>query len=376
MGADGNKVYLPVLGRPVLAYVLNAFLACKFIDEIVVVTRQCDIERCSALTGPNIRVIAGGNTRQASVLEGIQAVTGDFVLVHDGARAMITPELIRKIWEACIEFGAAVPGVPCKDTLKTLNADGWIAGTMDREKIWHIQTPQAFRTQDLKNAHIYAAGNGVSVTDDCALAEYCNIPVKMVEGSYENIKLTTPEDLAAAEEILRKRGFQEVQKNMRIGQGYDVHKLTEGRDLILCGVKIPYEKGLLGHSDADVALHALADALLGAAALGDIGMHFPDSDPQYKGASSMLLLAEVVRLVRERGYAVANTDVTIVCQRPKLADFIPQMRENVAAVLHTGVEQVNIKATTTEKLGFEGRGEGISAMAVVLLQEKGCTYGE
>lgn len=376
MGADGNKVYLPVLGRPVLAYTLDAFLSCKFIDEIIVVTRSCDIGQCSALAGPDIRVIAGGNTRQASVYEGLQAAAGDFVLIHDGARAMVTPELIRKIWEACIEYGAAVPGVPCKDTLKTLNADGWVAGTLDREKIWHIQTPQAFRAQDLKNAHMYAAANEISATDDCALAEYCNIPVKLIEGSYENIKLTTPEDLAVAEEILRKRGCKEGKKNMRIGQGYDVHKLIEGRDLILCGVNIPYEKGLLGHSDADVALHALADALLGAAALGDIGRHFPDSDPQYKGVSSLLLLAEVEQMMREKGYAVVNADVTIICQRPKLAEFIPQMQENVAEVLHIGVEQVNIKATTTEKLGFEGRGEGISAMAVVLLQEKDCTYAE
>ncbi len=368
MGAAENKVFLPVLGRPILSYTLEAFSQCDFVDEIIIVTRPCDMERCKALAGGGIRVVTGGATRQESVYAGLQAASGDILLVHDGARAMITPDIIRAAWAACRETGAAAVGVKCKDTLKTLKENNFIAETLNRERVWQVQTPQAFHRDIMKKVHEQAMAGSFSATDDCALAEYCGVPVKMVLGSYENIKLTTPEDLAVAEQILKKRGYGEEKINMRIGQGYDVHRLTDDRELILCGVNIPYERGLLGHSDADVALHALADALLGAAALGDIGRHFPDTDPKYKGASSMKLLAEVVRLVREKGHAIANADVTIICQRPKLAEFIPQMRGNVASVLEVSINQVNIKATTTEKLGFEGRGEGISAMAVVLLQ--------
>lgn len=196
------------------------------------------------------------------------------------------------------------------------------------------------------------------------IAEHYGVKIKISDGSYDNIKLTTPEDMIIGERILMKARYY----GMRIGQGYDVHKLVEGRDCIICGVKIPYEKGLLGHSDADVALHALADAILGAAALGDIGKHFPDTDEKYKGADSRMLLREVVKKVAEKGYSVGNADVTIVAQRPKMLPYIEQMRKNVADDLNVGIDDVNIKATTTEKLGFEGRGEGISATAVVLLK--------
>ncbi len=373
MGAAGNKVFLPVLGRPMLAYTLDTFLQCDFVDEIIIITRQCDLEQCRKISAGRARVLPGGETRQESVWTGLQAASGELVLIHDGARALVTPEIIRGTWEAAQRTGAAAVGVGCKDTLKAVDADGWIANTIDRDAVWQVQTPQAFRLDVIRAAHQQAIAQGFSATDDCALAERCGIPVKMVMGSYENIKLTTPEDLAVAEQILKKRGYQKGRVGMRIGQGYDVHRLTQNRDLILCGVQIPYELGLLGHSDADVALHALADALLGAAALGDIGKHFPDTDPQYQGASSMDLLDRVVQMVREQGYQVSNADVTLICQRPKLAPFILQMQENTARVLRVAASQVNIKATTTEKLGFTGRGEGISAMAVVLLQEKDCT---
>lgn len=373
MGAKGNKVYLPVLGKPVLLYTVEAFRKSGCVDEIIVVTGSCDLELCRELCGGDVVVVAGGESRQASVYAGLQAARGDVVLVHDGARALVTPKIIQDTLDACLQYGAAAVGVKSKDTLKILQPDGFIAETPDRELVWQVQTPQAFDLAVLKKAHAAAVKDGVVATDDCAVAEHYGIPVKMIAGSYENIKLTTPEDLAVAERILKGRLNREDGCGMRIGQGYDVHRLVEDRALILCGVKIPYEKGLLGHSDADVALHALADALLGAAALGDIGRHFPDTDARYAGADSMELLSEVVRMVRERGYAVANADVTIICQRPKLAAFIPEMQQNVADVLGVRCDRVNIKATTTEKLGFAGRGEGISAMAVALLEEKGCT---
>ena len=256
----------------------------------------------------------------------------------------------------CIKFGAAAVGVKCKDTLKSADSDGFIAGTVDREKTFMIQTPQVFYLDKILDMHQKALDENFVATDDCMIAEHYGVKIKISDGSYDNIKLTTPEDMIIGERILR------------IGQGYDVHKLVEGRDCIICGVKIPYEKGLLGHSDADVALHALADAILGAAALGDIGKHFPDTDEKYKGADSRMLLREVVKKVAEKGYSVGNADVTIVAQRPKMLPYIEQMRKNVADDLNVGIDDVNIKATTTEKLGFEGRGEGISATAVVLLK--------
>ena len=367
MGAGENKVYLPLLGKPVLSYTVAAFQDCGIVDEIIVVTGREDVARCQAIVGEDVLVIAGGATRQESVYAGLQMASGNYVLIHDGARALITKEQIQEVAQCCMKTGAAALGVASKDTLKALDCNANIAKTLDREKIWQVQTPQAFCTAEILKAHQEAMIAGWSGTDDCALAERAGITIRMVPGSYENIKLTTPEDLAVAEQILKKRWGRE-QCGMRIGQGYDVHRLTEDRDLILCGVKIPYEKGLLGHSDADVALHALADALLGAAALGDIGRHFPDTDPQYQGADSMGLLAEVVRKVHTKGYRVQNVDVTIICQRPKLAAYISTMQENVAAVLEVLPEQVNVKATTTEKLGFTGRGEGIAAMAVALLE--------
>lgn len=281
----------------------------------------------------------------------------------------MTAEVIARTLESAKKYGSGVAAVPLKDTVKRVNEGGVVVDTPPRDALRAVQTPQTFEAELIRRAHAaYALGE--RATDDAALAERMGVKVRLTEGDVENIKLTTPEDMLLARQvILRREGQKEEKPMVRIGHGYDVHRLTEDRKLILCGVEIPYTLGLLGHSDADVALHALMDALLGAAALGDIGRHFPDTDPAYKGADSGKLLDHVVALLEEKGYAVGNVDVTIICQRPKLKDYIEQMRQNVARHLKVDADCVNIKATTTEKLGFEGEGLGISSHAVACIEK-------
>ena len=282
---------------------------------------------------------------------------------------LVTAEVIARTLESAKKYGSGVAAVPLKDTVKRVNEGGVVVDTPPRDALRAVQTPQTFEAELIRRAHAaYALGE--RATDDAALAERMGVKVRLTEGDVENIKLTTPEDMLLARQvILRREGQKEEKLMVRIGHGYDVHRLTEDRKLILCGVEIPYTLGLLGHSDADVALHALMDALLGAAALGDIGRHFPDTDPAYKGADSGKLLDHVVALLEEKGYAVGNVDVTIICQRPKLKDYIEQMRQNVARHLKVDADRVNIKATTTEKLGFEGEGLGISSHAVACIEK-------
>ena len=289
--------------------------------------------------------------------------------IHDGARPLVTADVIARTLESAQKFGSGVAAVALKDTVKRVDEDSVVVDTPPRDKLRAVQTPQTFEAGLIRKAHAaYALGE--RATDDAALAERMGVAVHLTEGDVENIKLTTPEDMLLARQVILKReGQKEEKPMMRIGHGYDVHRLVENRKLILCGVEIPYTLGLLGHSDADVALHALMDALLGAAALGDIGRHFPDTDPAYKGADSGKLLDHVVALLEEKGYTVGNVDVTIICQRPKLKDYIEQMRENVARHLKVDIDCVNIKATTTEKLGFEGEGLGISSHAVACIEK-------
>ena len=237
--------------------------------------------------------------------------------------------------------------------------------TPDRSSLYEIQTPQGFAAEVFISAALKAAEDGIDCTDDAGILEHYHIPVHIVPGSSQNIKLTEPEDMSRASSILKGDAA-----NMRIGMGYDVHRLTDGRKLILCGVEVPFSQGLLGHSDADVALHALMDAMFGACALGDIGKHFPDTSDLYKDISSVFLLKETNRIIGEAGYKVSNTDITIVAQKPKLLPFIPQMTEIIADTLGIPLNAVNIKATTTEKLGFEGRMEGISAYAVCAVTDR------
>lgn len=280
----------------------------------------------------------------------------DIVLVHDGARPLVDDQTIENVLSTVRKYGSGVAATPVTDTIKRVGADDIVADTPPRGQLRAVQTPQGFSRALLCRAHAEIAQR---CTDDAALVEQLGVPVHLCPGSPHNLKLTTPEDIALAEFYLS--GMP------RIGHGYDAHRLVEGRRFILGGVDIPHEKGLLGHSDADVLLHAIADALLGAAALGDIGRHFPDKDPQYEGISSLVLLQKTAEILRNHGFAPMNIDATVIAQRPKLAPHIDQMRENIAAALSLSEEAVSVKATTSEHMGFEGEELGISAHAVAMI---------
>ena len=358
MGADGNKTLLKVGGVPAVVRCFRAFQ--KAVKGIVLVTRAGDkedfMEAMSSHGCTPLAVITGGADRQASALNGLMALPtdADIALIHDGARPFVTEKVVRRVIESVEKYGSGVAAVPARDTIKRADADGNVLETLDRNALWQMQTPQGFFVKDLLAAHAIAQAR---YTDDAALMEAAGHSVRLVQGSPDNIKLTSPEDLRMVNGMMTPR----------IGTGFDAHRLVEGRDLWLGGVKVPYEKGLLGHSDADVALHALMDALLGAAAMGDIGKLFPDKSPEYKDISSVLLLRKVGKRLKDEGFTVGNVDVTIVCQAPRLSDYIPAMREVIAYTLGIPQGQVSVKATTTEHMGYEGSGEGISAQAVAML---------
>lgn len=399
MGSRISKQYLLLGGKPVLVHTLEALEANSLVAEIVVVARREEIDFCQreiigrfGLTKVKA-VVEGGKERQDSVFAGLQQITNSYrwVAVHDGVRPLLTSEVMNRVFAGVQSFPAVAAAVPLRDTVKLASADGWVEKTLPREGIWAIQTPQAFERELLLKAHQRAKEEGFYATDDAALVERLGVKVRLVMGSSENLKVTTPEDLVVAEAILARRvalarqedrqelaltpenwpqeGSVKVddKKPMRVGIGYDVHRFVAGRRLILGGVEIPSELGLEGHSDADVLLHAVMDALLGALALGDIGQHFPNTDWRYKDVSSLVLLREVGKLIFAQGYRVGNLDCTVIAESPKLAPFAAAMREVMARELHCGVESVSIKATTNEGLGFVGRKEGIAAMAVAML---------
>ena len=376
-----NKQILKIDGIPVLVRSIRALAAIPEIREMVVVARPELFEQLESWKQeyhlPDFCLTAGGDTRQQSVLNGVGCLSEqvEYVVIHDGARPFADRQLIDRCLQSAVEHQAATAAVPVKDTIKQAADDGSIAATPDRSRLYLTQTPQIFHAQLYRRAAEQAQAEGLDFTDDCQLMEHLGHRVWLAQGDYRTIKITTPEDIVIAQAIAESmegeapRMEQEKQRMplMRIGHGYDVHRLVEGRKLILGGVEIPWQKGLLGHSDADVLVHAVMDAILGAAALGDIGKHFPDTDPNYAGADSMLLLREVVRLVEEQGYQIGNLDCTVIAQQPKLKDLIPQMQERIAAVCKVQPNQVNVKATTEEKLGFTGTGEGMSAHCVCLL---------
>lgn len=367
MGAAVNKVLLPLCGEPVIRHAVRAFCEADEIDGVVVVASADETEQMrAALCGLEkvCAIVPGGSTRQESVKNGLDALPKEarIALVHDGARPLISRELIARCIRQTEDCGSAVVCTPVTDTVK-VEKDGCVVRTLDRSQLRAVQTPQCFFAGELKAAYEAAARDGVSVTDDASVMEHAGHSVHLLESSEVNFKLTTPEDLRRAEDIIGERKF--MRRLPRTGFGYDVHKLVSGRRLILCGKEIPWEKGLDGHSDADVAVHALMDALLGAACLGDIGRLYPDNDPAFEGADSMKLLADVLRRVKDAGYAVVHADVTIVAQKPKLMPYMDEMRRNLENAMAGA--QVNVKATTTERLGFEGRGEGISAQAVATI---------
>lgn len=366
-GQPYNKVFHPLDGVSVLTRCLKALEDSQAFEGAVLVLSSQDEDAYQALTAregesPLVRArCTGGLSRQESVLNGLRLVPQDarIVAIHDAARPFVTRRIVQETIKSAERCGSGVPARPLTDTIKVLGDDGCAIETPPRERLCAVQTPQTFCLNAIMKAHIQAAQEGYTATDDAALYERYigGVHIVMNEDCAKNIKVTTPQDLP-----VRHCPF-------RTGMGYDAHRLVEGRALVLCGVTVPYEKGLLGHSDADVAVHALMDALLGAAALGDIGRHFPDSDARYKGISSMLLLRHVIELLQERGFRPVNADVTIVAQRPKLKDYIDQMARNLAEEMKLNIEDVNVKATTTEGMGFEGMGEGISAQATVLIEK-------
>ena len=357
MGFDKLSYRLPD-GRTVLETSCALFAAHPAVDELVLVAggNRAQCEAIAAACPKPCTVVQGGATRADSVRSGLAAAKGQLVAIHDAARPFASAEIITAALQAAAESGAAAPAVPVKDTIKVADKDGKVVATPDRATLYAVQTPQCFdRALYLQALEAVSGEKASLVTDDCSLFELAGLPVTLTAGDYANLKITTKEDL-------------QKEKTMRIGHGYDVHRLVEDRKLILGGVEVPYEKGLLGHSDADVLLHAVMDAVLGAAALGDIGQHFPDTDPAYKGADSLALTREVAKIIAAHGYKVGNIDATILCQRPKLAPHIPAMRQNIADAFGLPLDAVSVKATTEEHLGFTGEGLGIAAHAVALIE--------
>jgi 2-C-methyl-D-erythritol 4-phosphate cytidylyltransferase / 2-C-methyl-D-erythritol 2,4-cyclodiphosphate synthase len=360
-GGDIPKQYLDLSGRPVLRHSLAAFAANPQIDAVRAVIHPDDRQLYDvAAAGLNVLdPVDGGAQRQDSVRLGLESfahMAPDFVLIHDGARPFVDGGTISRVIAALDHHPGAIPAVPVADTLKRAGANGAIAGTVDRNGLWRAQTPQGFRFADILAAHQAAAGE--ELTDDAAVLERAGLPVVLVMGSEDNVKVTTTADLARARRGLDGPG------EVRNGSGYDVHRFAEGNGVWLCGVQVPHDAKLEGHSDADVALHALTDAILGAIAAGDIGHHFPPTDLRWKGAASHQFLAHAAALVTGLGGRIVNVDVTIICERPKVGPHRAAMQARLAEILNIRHDRVSVKATTTEGLGFTGRREGIAAQAV------------
>jgi 2-C-methyl-D-erythritol 4-phosphate cytidylyltransferase/2-C-methyl-D-erythritol 2,4-cyclodiphosphate synthase len=376
MNLDHPKQYHLLAGVPILVHTVRAFIDNSLIDRIVVVVAPEWIDQTHALfdsyeiNGANLALVAGGSRRQDSVQAGLKALDDDtaIVLVHDGARPLVSREIIERCYLAALHYGAGIAAVPVKDTLKRGDDTGRVTATIARTCLWQAQTPQAVRKELLVKA--FRHNGDADVTDESSLLEKAAIPVSLVEGAETNIKITRPEDLLLAEKILQRDLQPKLRKlqKLRIGHGYDAHRFAENRKLVLGGITVPHSHGLAGHSDADVLTHALCDALLGGLGLGDIGRHFPDSDERFVGVYSISLLEHVVALAHEHGYGITNADITLVCQSPRLAPYLDKMRDLLARTCKIDPGALNIKATTTEKMGFTGRKEGISCHAVVLLQ--------
>jgi 2-C-methyl-D-erythritol 4-phosphate cytidylyltransferase / 2-C-methyl-D-erythritol 2,4-cyclodiphosphate synthase len=381
LGAGVPKQLLQVGGRPILQWSVDAFLACDEVSEVVVVIPPALVaEPPSYLRSPRVVLVAGGERRQDSVANGFDAVpeTAEVVLVHDAARPFVDRDTIVRAISAAGQDGAAIAALPASDTVKwapTSEAGHGrlVERTLARESVFLAQTPQAFRRSVLADA-IALGRTGIEATDEAALAERAGHPVRVVEGSRRNIKVTTVDDLVIAEGLVgTPPGTGQLARgtsSVRVGAGYDLHRLVEGRPLILGGVTIPFERGLAGHSDADVLSHAITDAVLGAASLGDIGQHFPDTDAKWKDASSLVLLARVAAAARERGLIVANVDATVVAERPKLGPYRSAIVQRLSEVLCVPPDAVSVKAKTNEGVDATGRGEAIAVHAVVLLQRQ------
>lgn len=370
--AKGPKQYRLIGGIPVIAHTLDAFASHPQIDMVIVAIHPDDQGlfevACSGIDGDlrfKCRTIHGGATRQESVrlaLESLKDAAPDIVLIHDAVRPFIDHALIDRVIASVTNDHGVLPALAVSDTLKRGTEDNMVESTVSRDGLYAAQTPQGFPYQSILKAHDMAAKDGRSdFTDDAAIAEWAGLPVRLVEGSPDNVKLTWARDIARADQRLQaaNASFPDV----RTGNGYDVHCFGDGDHVTLCGIKIPFNKGLSGHSDADVGLHALTDALLATKGLGDIGTHFPPSEPQWKGAASRLFVEHAVKLIREHGGRIANIDITLICEEPRIGPHREQMTAELCDMLGVSLDRVSVKATTNEKLGFLGRGEGIAAIA-------------
>ncbi len=356
LGGDAPKQYRQLGTASVLARSLALFATHPRVERVLAVIGADDRPAYDQATA-GLRLpapVSGGDTRQESVRNGLEHLASDppdLVLIHDAARPLTPPSMIERVIGALAEYPAAVPSLPVADTLKH-GADGRVSSTVPRAGLFRAQTPQGFRFAEILAAHRRFAGS--EMTDDAAVAEAAGLPVALVEGDEAAFKITTSDDLERARRLTGET---------RIGTGFDVHRFGDGDHVWLCGVSVPHGRGLIGHSDADVGLHALTDAILGAIGTGDIGQHFPPTDPRWKGASSSRFLAHAGELVRARGGRIVHVDVTVICERPKVGPHRDAMRAAIAAILELEIDRVSVKATTTEGLGFTGRSEGIAAQA-------------
>ncbi len=365
------KQYQLIAGKPLLRHTLEAFCRHPKVDGVRVVIAAGDEARFKTVASElDTTRVVGGATRQESGRLGLESLAGTpprNVLIHDAARPFVSASLIDRVLAELERHHAAIPAMPVTETLKRAPA-GLIAGTVDREGLWSAQTPQGFRYGSICEAHSRAAAAGLAhFTDDAAVAEWAGMEVAVVEGEPANVKVTTFEDLRAADQRLTRDRLQHC-PDIRVGQGYDVHAYEPGDRVVLCGIAIPHHARLAGHSDADAPMHALTDALLGSIGEGDIGTHFPPSDMQWKNAASAIFLRHAARLIEKRGGFIANADITIICEAPRIAPHIPAMRANLSEILKLSPDRVGIKATTSEALGFIGRGEGLEAFAIATVR--------
>lgn len=375
---DGPKQYRLVGGRPVISHTLDVFATWPRQKTIVVVIHPDDEALFQQALGHladnrrTVTLVHGGPTRQLSVLAGLKALEASritHVMIQDAVRPFVDHALLDRCFSALADGAEAVlPAVAVADTLKRGSPDGKVVDTVSRTGLFAAQTPQCFRFEPILSAHAQAAASGrADFTDDASIAEWAGMPVTLVEGSVDNIKLTLKRDISMADEKLSRNILPDV----RTGNGYDVHQLVDGDGVTLCGVFIPHDQKLLGHSDADVALHALTDALLATCGAGDIGDHFPPSDPQWKGAASRIFLEHAAKIVRDHGGTIMNADISLIAEAPKVGPHRQAMRENLAAMLDISLDRCSVKATTNEKIGFVGRREGIAAIATATVVYEG-----
>lgn len=359
-GGDVPKQWQQIAGQSVLEHTLDVFSAHPRVDDIVVVVAAEDLGWVEDLALSNrARIAIGGSERSLSVLSGLAVTDADRVLIHDAARCCVPSDCIDRVLDALDAAQAAAPALPVTDAL-WMGADDRVIGLQSRENLFRAQTPQGFHLPAIRAAH---AEHGKGAADDVEIARRAGIDVTIVHGDERNLKITTPDDFSRAAKLL------ESAMDIRTGNGFDVHRFGVGDHVVLCGIKVPHARGLQGHSDADVGMHTVTDAIYGALCRGDIGQHFPPSDPQWKGAESHIFLSHACNLARSMGFAITHMDCTLICEFPKIGPVAQAMRTRMAQIMDIDVDRVSVKATTSERLGFTGRGEGIAALATVTLMK-------